>query len=554
MKIPGTGDPVGRHGLFQELIDQCFVSQSNRVTSYQNLWSYYLWGSNTDAIPVLSKIYGHLDTVTSFLYSADTTRFKYELGAAAPDSELEKIPKLKEHFTQTWRNSHADIMFGEQLTNALIFNTMIMMPDWKAGRGLQMYVIQPHNFGVLREDLTGLDNQEAVAFEYQITRSQLENNLADHPRKAEILSKVIVGGSKPTQSDALPPAVENIIASQVTPNIVGQAVWWANPQIFYQPMIGVDMVTMQDLWVWDDSDADYRRVTMSEGVVVYDRPNTFLPRVGNEERGQLPFVQIAPNPMTGYFWGRSEILQLLKLQDAWAHRLNQIIRLNDKVTDPPKMAFGVNAEWDEISAALNSPGGGYSQGDTMPGAKIENMAPTIPESVWHEMDYLDRLYLEASGISPIMKGQGESGVRSRGQTDTLARLGSSRTKKRALIVEASLDELATKVSQLIRRNDPTRLPFGKPGEKFVASQFTSDHTVKVDAHSQSPVFIEDEKELAFSLLEARAIDRETLLEMTHPGNEQMLHTRLKKMMAQEAEQQRVQQAMAEQETKLKAVK
>jgi hypothetical protein len=37
------------------------------------------------------------------------------------------------------------------------------------------------------------------------------------------------------------------------------------------------------------------------------------------------------------------------------------------------------------------------------------------------------------------------------------------------------------------------------GNKFIAAQFTSDFNVKVDAHSNSPIFMEDQRDLAFNL-------------------------------------------------------
>jgi len=71
---------------------------------------------------------------------------------------------------------------------------------------------------------------------------------------------------------------------------------------------------------------------------------------------------------------------------------------------------------------------------------------------------------------------------------------------------------------------------------FIAEQFTNDYVVKVDAHSNSPIFTEDTKQLAFNLFKAGAIDKESLLDMVEAPGKQLLKQRLKKMEAQQAQQ------------------
>jgi hypothetical protein len=66
------------------------------------------------------------------------------------------------------------------------------------------------------------------------------------------------------------------------------------------------------------------------------------------------------------------------------------------------------------------------------------------------------------------------------------------------------------------------------GNKFIAKQFTDDFTVKVDAHSNSPIFMEDQREMAFSLYQAGTISKERLIEMIDPPMKQQLLEDLKK--------------------------
>jgi hypothetical protein len=84
-------------------------------------------------------------------------------------------------------------------------------------------------------------------------------------------------------------------------------------------------------------------------------------------------------------------------------------------------------------------------------------------------------------------------------------------------------------------NEPEKIP-------FIAEQFTRDYAVKVDAHSNSPIFMEDMRNLAFNLFKVQAIDKESLLDLLEPPMKQLLKERLKKM---EEKQQQVQASKQE---------
>ncbi len=137
------------------------------------------------------------------------------------------------------------------------------------------------------------------------------------------------------------------------------------------------------------------------------------------------------------------------------------------------------------------------------------------------------MFEEASGIFGVLQGRGETGVRSTGHASQLARLGSARVKKRALVVEDSLEKLATLYLKAMQRYDDTKYT-DSAGKPFILEQFPKDFAVKVDAHSNSPIFTEDTKELAFNLLKVGAIDKESLLDLVEPPMKQLLIDRLHK--------------------------
>ena len=61
--------------------------------------------------------------------------------------------------------------------------------------------------------------------------------------------------------------------------------------------------------------------------------------------------------------------------------------------------------------------------------------------------------------------------------------------------------------------------------------------VKVDAHSNSPIFMEDLRSLAFNLFKAGAIDKESLIDLLDPPMKQLLKERLKGLEAKAAQAQ-----------------
>jgi len=151
----------------------------------------------------------------------------------------------------------------------------------------------------------------------------------------------------------------------------------------------------------------------------------------------------------------------------------------------------------------------------------------MPPDLFEVIHEIDTMFGEVSGISNVLEGKGEAGVRSAGHASQLARLGSSRAKKRALIVEDSLEKVATLYLKLMQAYDPTHFR-DINNIPFIAEQFTKDYVVKVDAHSNSPIFTEDLKALAFNLFKAQAIDKEDLLDLLEPPMKQLLKDKLRK--------------------------
>ena len=122
MRIPK--EPVDRQQFYMDLIDKCMVSQSERMSVYAMLRSYYLFGSGMDESPAhFNKIFPHIDQLSSFMYSAETTRFSIQIGASEPTSYHKMIPAMTKALHDYWINSNADQVFAQSLNWSLCYNS-----------------------------------------------------------------------------------------------------------------------------------------------------------------------------------------------------------------------------------------------------------------------------------------------------------------------------------------------------------------------------------------------------------------------------------------------
>jgi hypothetical protein len=534
MRIPT--DPVDREEFYLDLIRKCNVSRETRKVDYGSLRSWYLFGNGPDESPALyNKIFPHIDQLTSFLYSAETTKFSINLGAAVHNDEHKKVPSLTRALNDKWLDSNADQVFSVATTWALVYNCGFIKLVVKNGN-VHPYYVEPSCVGVLREDTPYIDRQEAITLSYYITKSELYAQLYSHPNRESIVSRLV---SMPHERTEVANGIERIILSQSNPTMYGNVNLDLAGMNRYKAEVAEDTVEMTELYVWNDDIKDYQVVTIAEpDIVIYDRPHEsmFL-------KGELPLVPITPNPLYDYFWGGSEVQRLVFLQQLRNKRMVEILDLLSKQVSPPTALIGFTGILDEKNFALNRAGGLLAT--DMPNAKVEKLAPQIPPDLFREIQEIDAMFEEASGIVSVLQGRGESGVRSSGHASQLARLGSSRAKKRALVIEDSLEKVATLYLKLMQVYDNTHFT-DEDGHKFIAEQFTRDFVVKVDAHSNSPIFMEDQRQLAFNLFNAGAIDKESLLDLLEPPMKQLLKDRLVKLEEKQAE---AKQAQAQQQAK-----
>jgi hypothetical protein len=511
-------------GFASALVDQCMATRRERVQMYNGLYHYYLFGAPDGSQSPYGKIYPHIDLLYAYLYSQATVEFA--VGVQNVPEAVFKQAELIGRRSNVYFHEHgvADI-FGEALKLSFVWGTTLLkMNNRSRPFKLEPYLIEPHNFGVLNEGVNLLRRQEAFCEAYTIGRDELRRRVSVLPNAEDIMRRI--QASPVTDEEAYPESIHRIIVAGPSAMTSGTTRGVVNmPELFnqlkYKPEQVDDQVQMYELNVWDDDREDYRTITLAApGVVIYGRKD-----IGNlfGIKGMHPYVHICPNRLHNYFYGWSEVTNLIRLQDWLSERLREIRRIMSLQADPPRAFAGFGGINDEKMAAFNTPGAYI--GEQNPGAKVETLAPELPSGLFEEVYAIQGFYNDISGLSDILQGRGETGVRSMAQTSTLAKFGSARIKQRAQVIEQSLEDVGGLIVSLMRKKDEHRYTMGE-NEKFIASQFSDDYQVNVDAHSMSPVFADDHKQLAMALLKFGAIDKQSALELMKPPKLELLKQRL----------------------------
>ena len=539
MKIPKND--VDRAMMYAQLSNDCLKSRDDRISEYIARESYYLFGSPSGSPPANhNKIYPSIQTLASFLYAAETTNFTLEMAANAMNTDLVRVPVVSKFINNTWLGSDSDACAAQCVEWSLVYGCMIMKTMWLDGN-FRSYVVRPHDFGVYEEDKTSIDDQDAMVHCYYITKAALERRLEGHPKRQQILDGVsMIGKAEDKPKSGLDRLILTA-SSPITPSNPNMTGALSSTAMItppnYDAVLQQDLVEMRELWVWNDEEYDYQIVTQASDITIFDRLCGTLTKQGQMfPKGENPFTAFVPTPKYNYFWGVSDVGRVQNLQDLFTKRMGEFDDLLAKQVNPPRHAIGFT---EEQILALSFVGGKANTQD--PTSMVKMMPPEIPPQLLNSIEMIEDGFAESLALHNILQGKGEPGVRGRGHAQELARLSSARIKRKALCIEDSLEKVGTLMLKILKLNDATVLPDESTNAVFVLDNFNADCTVKVDAHSNSPLFAEDLKNLAGELLEAQIIDGESFIDLVKPPMADLLKMKLRLKMQQEQAQNQQQQ-------------
>jgi hypothetical protein len=250
--------------------------------------------------------------------------------------------------------------------------------------------------------------------------------------------------------------------------------------------------------------------------------------------GRCPFIKIAPIVTPGYFWGRSVVADVQMLQDILSTRLEDIKVMWDRNARAPYALSGYTSVTTDIFDKLLSRGGFIN--DPNPNASAKKLEEAPPPNYLEELQYLDGLFDDAAGFTPVSTGQGESGVRSGVHAQTLVRTSSPRLVQLATSVERSVSATGELCIETMKHVDPTVYKTEDKGISMLLRNLPDDFQVIVDSHSASPIFAEDAVQKAIVALKAGAIDQEDFLHILNLAGTPRFISRLKQRQKAQAQQ------------------
>lgn len=589
IKIPRRATMSSLAGFASDIVTQCTVSQRKRVDRgafYNNL---FLTGAVDGATATYNKTNIHVANLSAFMFSpvelrysivpTDTSQAEWRAQAAGAAALLHRL----------FRTADVDSQIDMTVLQSAIRGKAFLQLLW-TDRGFESYTLQPELMGVLREDLSTLDQQEAFTFATYMTEGQFAALVSNHPDRDEILRKAkkFSAPADPSTSPQNLNMLKTVVmgggwgSSPVkgpddgANSSRGMVDWLTSPAPEFDPELMASLIKLDETWVRDADTNDWTTLqTVGDSIVVegrYLRRNLFADpatitdqellkrsKEHNPLAGHQPFLEFCPNPVHGYFWGRSEVFNVSLLQLALNRRIDGINALLRRQEDPPYKFTGGRQINQTVLAKLKKPGGFYSDAD--PNAKVDNLAPDLPDDLWLDVHEIERRFDEMGGFTPTMQGRGDAGVRGRAQAETLIRTAGPRFKARALRIERSVERVGALGVDILKARYPYKVSaWAKPNAdedgaapmawwrnlwtapapgmkriEFLMASLPPDWSVRVDSHSSSPAFSYEAKELAFALAKAGAIGAPDLITMTHPPHEEALALQAEsKAIAQEA--------------------
>jgi hypothetical protein len=539
-----------------QIRDACLFSRSAREVNYSRRRRYFMFGTNTFERCKYNRLFSHLDLVSAFLYSPDHATYSLAASLNAQDVIIAQAMTLADYWNQKFRESGIAYLYGLALLWALIYDTMLIKLGWNDARDrLEGKLIHPYSFGVYDESEPDFDSQEAFVHVYRLHWDEAAARLA---RAGQLDRMKDLGLKQGTPIDDMPPALKNLIltslgSTNLNANIMGQAPLDVQPEVRYEPQTDIPTAEFHELWVWDTILEDYVQFIIADPDIILSDSRETVDRMiadGKDARikhdgeyttkcnlflpGTSPFVPVTPYMLTNYFWGEAHIERLIPLQDWSNERLGQIAEIMEMQADPAKIFSGFSGLSDEKMGVFGGPGSWVT--DMLPGADVKSFKPDQPEDIFAEYDKIGQYLLEASGLTATVTGQGESGVRGKGHAKQLAVTGSARIRKTAIGQEPPLVAIGEIALRLIQENDDTAL-ISEDGSEFLPAQFAEeeDHwSLRIAGHSHSPLFADESRELAQGLFKDQAIDREMLVRLMHPPERDVIISRLRKRIIEEA--------------------
>jgi len=491
-----------------ELIEQCRVSVGLRASYCRLLNAIAETGRYDGTKALINTLNVHLQRLASHIFSPVELKFSVDYEREYPENQLERAKVVGKILTRSWERTNTDKTFAIGVFQGLKYGACLLK-QWPQVEGKDQHptyhkkLVQPWQFGVYNEAENELSNQEAMVETVTLTLPEIWRRIYHLPKADKLYDRIRSHAMRgQAMSDPQSYFHQVLSTSQLqtgvnsnTRPLPGGIVQLNNDPNYaiMGPQVSADVVNVHELWV--KGEEDYVTIIMVEPDIIIAPFGRHMNILGVEHRH--PYTLIQPNEVSNWFWGRSELVDLIEPQGLLATWCDDARRLFGLQVDKILAFMSDDGITDEQYGQMRN--AGYMK--LGPNSKVQDLTPGIPSEMMPMIKFLLDTINWLGGFSELMQGRGESGVRAGVHADTLLKTGSATQRDQALTVERQAAMAADLSLELKEAKDSSN--YWTKGDTLQAIDATSfklmdlpaDWRVSVDSHSSSPIFSDENMQL-----------------------------------------------------------
>jgi hypothetical protein len=532
-----------------EIIEQCRVSVGVRAAYCRLMHAIAETGRYDGTKALINMLHVHLDRMAAHLFSPVELKFSIDFENKYPPNYYDRAAVVASSLTRDWERNNTDMLFGRGVYDSLLYGACILK-QWPQVEGpdqtpvYHKKLVMPWQFGVYREAENDINKQSALCETTLMTLPEIWRRIYHLPNSEKLFSRIKQHATK-GQATAEPQSFFHQVLSTSQLNTGVQSMTRPVPGGIVQlnndpnyaimgPEVAVDVVQVHELWVQDET--DYTTILMVEPDVLiaprYQHTNLLI-----KDSRMQPYRLIQPNEVSNYFWGRSELVDLIEPQALLAMWCDDAKRLFGMQVDKLLAFISEGGMTDELYAQFRATGYHNMQ----QGASVEDLTPKIPPETLPLIRFMIEIINQLGGFPPILQGQGEQGVRAGVHAETLLKTASPTLRDRALLVERQCAMAADLTLSIKEAKDPhkywTKADSVKDMEEtgFHLTDLPEDWRVTVESHRSSPIFADETSQLVFASLKTGVVGPEYVIDNVNLPNKEQAKSELHKKQKQEAE-------------------
>jgi hypothetical protein len=514
-----------------ELVEQCRTSVGNRAAYCRLMNAITETGRYDGTKSLLNMLHMHLTRKTEHIFSPVELRFTLDFDRAYPRDIYEKAAVVGKQITRHWDRTNTDFLFGEGVFESLKYGAAILkqwaqIEDSHQTPNYYAKLVMPWQFGVYNEAENNMSRQPAMVETTQVTLPEIWRRIALLPGAEKLFNKIRAHATRNSSLSEPQSYFHQVLSTsqlqtgvqQATRPLPGGIVQLGNDPNYsiMGPQVAVDTVQVHEVWVQDFD--DYTTIQFVEPDVLLSPAvvNRSLMKKTNllGVKGHHPYTLIQMNTVNNYFWGRSELVDVIEPQALLSQWLDDAKRLFGMQIDKFLGFVGEGGLTDELYAQSRL--AGYV--NMQQGSQIQDLTPKFPPEMLPMLQFLIQQINILSGFPEIMRGQGEPGVRAGVHADTLMKTASPQLRGEALKAERQCAMAADLTLSMKEAKDSTRYWTKADSieevEKtsFLLTDLPDDWRVTVDSHSSSPIFSDENTQLIIGAQRLGIVDGEYVLD------------------------------------------